>query len=94
MGTNLQDDETAEATRLFGKNVADSPAMIPAGAAPHSYVPNQRGTPGSHAISGRSSRRFRAGLATGGLGGDASTTEFTDAVIDEIRTKLDVWATL
>ncbi|MGP6158971.1 MAG: hypothetical protein ACLPYS_15930, partial [Vulcanimicrobiaceae bacterium] len=64
MGTNLQDDETAEATRLFGKNVADSTAMIPAGAAPHSYVPNQRGTPGSHAISG--SFEFGVGTAEKG----------------------------
>jgi len=36
----------------------------------------------------------RAGVATSDLGGDASTTEFTDAVIDKVRAKLDVWASL
>ena len=36
----------------------------------------------------------RAGVATSDLGGHASTTEFVDAVIDKVRSKLDVWATL
>jgi hypothetical protein len=28
------------------------------------------------------------------LGGNATTTEFTDAVIDRIRTKIDIWSSL
>jgi len=35
-----------------------------------------------------------SGLATSDLGGHASTTEFTDAVIDRVKSKLDVWSTL
>ncbi|MEA2688075.1 MAG: hypothetical protein QOD51_682, partial [Candidatus Eremiobacteraeota bacterium] len=34
------------------------------------------------------------GIATSDLGGHASTTEFTDAVIEKVKTKLDVWASL
>ena len=34
----------------------------------------------------------REGTATSDLGGHASTTEFTDGVIEKIKTKLDVWA--
>jgi hypothetical protein len=33
-------------------------------------------------------------LATSDLGGDASTTDFTDGVIDRVKRKLDVWSTL
>ena len=36
----------------------------------------------------------REGTSTSDLGGHASTTEFTDAVIAKIKSKLDVWATL
>ncbi len=35
-----------------------------------------------------------AGTRTHDLGGDASTTEFTDAVIERVRGKLDVWSSL
>ena len=36
----------------------------------------------------------REGTATADLGGHATTTEFTDAVIEGVRRKLDVWSTL
>jgi 3-isopropylmalate dehydrogenase len=35
-----------------------------------------------------------AGVKTPDLGGHAGTTEFTDAVIERVRTKLDVWSSL
>jgi isocitrate/isopropylmalate dehydrogenase len=35
-----------------------------------------------------------SGVKTPDLGGHAGTTEFTDAVIQRIRTKLEVWAAL
>ena len=35
-----------------------------------------------------------AGIRTPDLGGHAGTTEFTNAVIDRVRTKLDIWASL
>jgi isocitrate dehydrogenase (NAD+) len=34
------------------------------------------------------------GVRTVDLGGHATTTEFTDAVIEKVRTKVDVWASL
>ena len=34
------------------------------------------------------------GIKTFDLGGHATTSEFTDAVVDRIRTKIEVWSTL
>ena len=34
------------------------------------------------------------GIATADLGGQSTTTEFTDAVIEGVKRKLDVWSTL
>jgi isocitrate dehydrogenase (NAD+) len=34
------------------------------------------------------------GVKTLDLGGAATTTEFTDAVVDKVRTKVDVWSSL
>ena len=35
-----------------------------------------------------------AGVETSDLGGNAGTTEFTDAVIEKIRTKIEIWSSL
>jgi isocitrate/isopropylmalate dehydrogenase len=35
-----------------------------------------------------------AGTKTPDLGGEATTTEFTDAVLDRVRAKLDIWSSL
>jgi isocitrate/isopropylmalate dehydrogenase len=82
------------APRLFGKNVANPMAMILAEAALLSHVPDQRATSASRAIYESVLETVRAGTATSDLGGHASTTEFTDGVIDRVRSKLDVWSTL
>jgi isocitrate/isopropylmalate dehydrogenase len=34
------------------------------------------------------------GVRTADLGGQASTTEFTDEVVRRVRTKIDVWSAL
>jgi isocitrate dehydrogenase (NAD+) len=34
------------------------------------------------------------GVRTIDLGGHAMTTEFTDAVIDKVRTKVEIWSSL
>jgi isocitrate dehydrogenase (NAD+) len=34
------------------------------------------------------------GTKTVDLGGHATTSEFTDAVVERIRTKIEVWSTL
>ena len=82
------------APRLFGKNVANPMAMILAEAALLSHIPDQRATSASRAIYESVLETVRAGTATSDLGGHASTTEFTDGVIDRVRSKLDVWSTL
>jgi isocitrate dehydrogenase (NAD+) len=82
------------APRLFGKNVANPMAMILAGAAVLSYVDDKHAANASRAIYESVLESVRDGIATSDLGGHASTTEFTDAVIGKIKTKLDVWSTL
>jgi isocitrate/isopropylmalate dehydrogenase len=82
------------APRLQGKNVANPLAMILAGAAVLSYVEGRRAANASRAIYESSLETLHAGLATADLGGHATTTEYTDAVIEGVRRKLDVWSTL
>jgi isocitrate dehydrogenase (NAD+) len=82
------------APRLQGKNVANPLAMILAGAAVLSYVDERRAANASRAIYESSLETLHAGLATADLGGHATTTEYTDAVIEGVRRKLDVWSTL
>jgi isocitrate dehydrogenase (NAD+) len=82
------------APRLQGKNVANPLAMILAAAALLSYVDDRRAANASRAIYEASLEAIHGGLATADLGGHATTTEFTDAVIDGVRRKLDVWSTL
>src|ERR1700676_122262 len=73
------------APRLFGKNVANPMAMILACAALLSYAEDRRAREASRAIYESVLETVRGGLATSDLGGDASTSEFTDAVIEKIR---------
>ena len=82
------------APRLFGKNVANPLAMILAAGALLSYVDDKRAMNASRAIYEASLEAVHEGIATADLGGQATTTEFTDAVIDGVKRKLDVWSTL
>jgi isocitrate dehydrogenase (NAD+) len=82
------------APRLQGKNVANPLAMILAAAAVLSYVDDRRAANASRAIYEASLEALHGGIATADLGGHATTTEFTDAVIEAVRRKLDVWSTL
>lgn len=82
------------APRLFGKNVANPMAMILAEAALLGHVHDPRAANASRAIYESVLETVYGGLATSDLGGHASTTEFTSAVIAKVRSKLDVWATL
>jgi isocitrate/isopropylmalate dehydrogenase len=82
------------APRLFGKNVANPMAMILAGAALLSYVDRPHAADASRATYESVLETVRGGVATSDLGGHASTSEFVDAVIDKVRSKLDVWASL
>jgi isocitrate/isopropylmalate dehydrogenase len=82
------------APRLFGKNVANPMAMILASGALLSYMEDRRAQNASRAIYEATLEAVHEGIATSDLGGHASTTDFTDAVIERVRRKLDVWSTL
>ncbi len=82
------------APRLFGKNVANPLAMILAAGALLSYIDDRRAANASRAIYEAALEALHEGVATADLGGHSTTTEFTDAVIEGVKRKLDVWSTL
>jgi isocitrate/isopropylmalate dehydrogenase len=82
------------APSLQGKNVANPLAMILAAAALLSQTDNEQGRLAGRAIREAALESVAHGLKTADLGGNASTTEFTDEVINRTRTKLEVWETL
>jgi isocitrate dehydrogenase (NAD+) len=85
------------APSLLGKDLANPMAMLLAAAAVLQYA----GSAG-HAGADRASRAVyesvlettAGGVKTIDLGGHATTTEFTDAVIEKVRTKVDIWSSL
>lgn len=72
------------APRLEGKNVANPLAMILAAAAVLSYVEDERAKAASRSIYDAALDAVAHGIATADLGGHATTSEFTDAVIARI----------
>lgn len=82
------------APRLFGKNVANPLAMILAAGAVLGYIDDKRASNASRAIYESALEAVHEGIATADLGGQTTTTEFTDAVIEGVKRKLDVWSTL
>jgi isocitrate dehydrogenase (NAD+) len=85
------------APSLMGKDIANPMAMILACAAVLQYA-GVKGHPGadraSRAVYESVLETTAGGVKTVDLGGHATTTEFTDAVIEKVRTKVDVWASL
>ena len=85
------------APSLMGKDLANPMAMLLACGAVLSYA-GAAGESGAE----RASRAIYEGVletvATGtktiDLGGHATTSEFTDAVVEKVRTKVDVWSSL
>ncbi len=82
------------APSLQGKNVANPMAMILAGAALLRYVRTPEATAASRAIYEATLEAVYDGVRTADLGGQTSTTEFTDEVIRRVKGKLDVWEAL
>jgi isocitrate/isopropylmalate dehydrogenase len=83
------------APSLMGKNLANPMAMILACAALLGYVREVKGAErASRAIYESVLETIAGGLKTVDLGGHATTSEFTDAVVDKVRTKVDIWASL
>jgi isocitrate dehydrogenase (NAD+) len=82
------------APTLEGKNIANPMAMILAGAAILSYIQTPKADQASRAIYESVFEAVHEGKATTDLGGKLMTTEFTDEVIQRVRTKLEVWSGL
>jgi isocitrate dehydrogenase (NAD+) len=95
------------APALEGKDIANPMGMILAAAAVLHYAGdvlasadevdealNRRAESASRAVYEAVMETVATGVRTPDLGGSAGTTEFTDAVIDRVRTKLEAWASL
>ena len=82
------------APSLQGKNIANPMAMILACAALLKYIEGKQAAWASRALYESTLEAVYNGIKTPDLGGQASTSEFTDEVIRETRGKLDVWDAL
>lgn len=82
------------APALYGKNVANPMAMILASAALLTYVKTPAADRASRSIYKSVFEAIHEGKATSDLGGQMSTSDFTDEVIRKVKTKLEVWSTL
>jgi isocitrate dehydrogenase (NAD+) len=82
------------APALQGKNIANPMAMILAGAALLSYFNSPEAERASRAVYESVFEAIYEGVKTADLGGQATTTEFTDDVIRRVRAKLEVWSVL
>jgi isocitrate/isopropylmalate dehydrogenase len=82
---------------LLGKDVANPLAMILACGAVLHHAADRHGPEAeqsSRAIYEAALETIASGVKTPDLGGGTGTTEFTTAVVERIRTKIDVWSSL
>jgi isocitrate dehydrogenase (NAD+) len=82
------------APALQGKNLANPLAMILAGASLLTFLHTPDASRASRAIYESAFEAINDGVRTPDLGGQSSTTEFTDTVIQRIRNKIEVWRSL
>jgi isocitrate dehydrogenase (NAD+) len=82
------------APALLGKNIANPMAMILAGAALLSYLETPAASQASRSIYESVFESLYEGNTTPDLGGQMSTSEFTDEVIRRVKTKLGAWSSL
>ncbi len=82
------------APSLFGKNVANPMAMILACASLLTHTGDGRGNLASRAISESIFEAVYNGVRTADLGGHSTTSDFTDDVINRVKTKLAVWPSI
>jgi isocitrate/isopropylmalate dehydrogenase len=77
------------APRLFGRNIANPMAMILAGGSLLEFFPeDEEAHRAAQAIQDATFETVASGIRTVDLGGDASTSDFTDAVIERVKEKL------
>jgi isocitrate/isopropylmalate dehydrogenase len=82
------------APALQGKNLANPMGMILAGAALLTYLGTPAADRASRAIYEAVFEALAQGVATPDLGGQATTSGFTDEIIRRVTSKLDVWEAL
>lgn len=82
------------APSLQGKNIANPMAMIMAGAATLRYIGTEKSMTASRAIYEAALEVVYDGIRTPDLGGQATTTEYVERVIHEVKSKLEVWDAL
>jgi isocitrate dehydrogenase (NAD+) len=82
------------APALQGKNIANPMAMILAVAALFGTMPAAPARVAARAIYEAVFECVRAGTRTADLGGHSFTDEFTAAILDRVRDKLEIWRAL
>ena len=85
------------APALLGKDLANPLAMILACGALLRHAADRHGPAcerAARAVYEGTLETVAAGIKTPDLGGHAGTTEFTGAVVERVRTKLDAWSSL
>jgi len=82
------------APSLMGKNIANPMAMILACAAMLRYVRTDKTAAASRALYESTMETVFDGVRTADLGGNATTSEFTDEVIRRVQGKLEIWDSL
>jgi isocitrate dehydrogenase (NAD+) len=82
------------APALRGKNLANPMAMILACASLLGMMPGEDARLASRAVYESVFETVRHGTRTADLGGNALTDQFTDAVIEAVRDKLEIWRSL
>jgi isocitrate/isopropylmalate dehydrogenase len=92
--TVLTEAPHGTAPSLYKKNIANPMAMILAGAALLRYVPVSGAARASRAIYEATLETVQEGIRTPDLGGQSSTTDFTNEVIRRVKGKLEVWDAL
>jgi isocitrate dehydrogenase (NAD+) len=82
------------APALEGKNIANPMAMILAVASLLGYMKGEQSHQASRTIYESALETVSDGVRTADLGGQASTSDFTNEVIRRIKTKIEVWSAL
>ena len=82
------------APALFGKNIANPIAMIMAAATVLGYIEEEPAGRACRAIREATLEAVYDGIRTADLGGQSTTTEFTDEVIRRTQAKIEVWDAL
>ena len=82
------------APSLYGKNLANPVAMIMAASSVLGYIEGEQAARACRAIRESTLEAIYDGIRTADLGGQSTTSDFTDEVIRRIKAKIAVWDAL